>query len=132
LSIDETIQFHEHLSHPIRTLVGTSGILYFAWVIPGFIFVLILGLFLLKFIKSLPRNTRILFIISGFIYLMGAIGMELVGGYIYNSSGYENITYAMVTNLEESLEMIGILIFIYALMRYIETNINELRIYIKE
>lgn len=128
LAMDETIQFHEQTITPLRTLMGTSGIFYFAWVIPAAVLLLILGLAFLKFLKNLPGRTRILFLVSGAIYVGGAMGLELVAGSYFSSNGQENMTYAMLTNLEEFLEMAGILIFIYALMRYIEENLADLKI----
>lgn len=128
LAMDESIQFHEQTITPLRTLLRTSGIFYFAWVIPAAILLLILGLAFMKFLQNLPGKTRRLFLISGSIYVGGVIGMELVGGSYFSSHGKDNLTYAMLANLEEFLEMSGILIFIYALMRYIKENLKDLKL----
>ncbi len=44
LAIDETAQIHEKLIAPIRVAFGLTGALYFAWVIPYGIGVLVLAL----------------------------------------------------------------------------------------
>jgi hypothetical protein len=59
---------------------------------------------------------------------MGVIGLEVIGGLFVTSVGQDNFSYAMITNLEEVLEMIGILVFIYGLMEYIGSNIGRVQI----
>lgn len=124
LSLDEFMSFHERLIEPLQNSLNTSGFLYYAWVIPGTIFVLIFLLAFLRFITTLPTKIKRLFIIAGTIYVSGAIGMEMLGGYYTNLYGEKNIIYAILTTIEEFLEMLGIVIFIYALMSYISTYIK--------
>jgi hypothetical protein len=56
----------------------------------------------------------------------GALGFELIGGYWTELYGQENAAYALITTCEQSLQMTGILVFIYALMSYITSELNEL------
>ena len=58
--------------------------------------------------------------------------MELAGGYWAYCHGQKNMTYAIITNAEETLEMVGILVFIQALMSYISCELKELRIRISD
>jgi hypothetical protein len=44
--------------------------------------------------------------------------------------GY-NVTFHVIATVEELLEMTGIVIFIYALMSYIDTELKGLRLSIK-
>ncbi len=44
--------------------------------------------------------------------------MEMIGGYYADLYGQRNLGYALITNAEEFLEMMGIVIFSYALMSY--------------
>jgi len=127
LSIDEFTTIHELLIEPLRSALNTSGFFYFAWVIPYGISVIIFLLLYLRFLINLPIRIRLLFIIAGVIYIAGAIGLELVGGYYYElQEGQRDLTYVIITSFEESLEMVGILIFIYALMLYIDSELNGL------
>ncbi|WP_238178428.1 hypothetical protein [Calothrix sp. 336/3] len=71
-----------------------------------------------KFIINLPRKTRSNFLVAGLIYLSGAIGCELIGGYILDSR-MRGIFYLIIITLEESLEMLGIAVFIYGLLSHI-------------
>jgi len=127
LSMDESLSFHESMTVPLRKGLNTSGILFYAWVIPYGIALLILIFLYLKFFISLPAKTRKLFIIAAVVYLLGVIGIELLGGRIDEQIGRHNATYVVYSTIEEVLEMGGIVVFIYALMDYISTEFNDLR-----
>jgi hypothetical protein len=45
--------------------------------------------------------------------------MESVGSKILSDEGQNNLLYAIVTNIEELLEMVGIALFIYAILEYL-------------
>ncbi len=130
LSVDESLMVHEHLIDKVRTTLNTSGFLYFAWVVPYSIALIIFLLIYVKFIFNLPSKIRILFIIAGLIYISGALGIELIGGRYSELYGY-NVTYFVITTIEELLEMTGVVIFIYALMSYIDSELKDLRLSIK-
>lgn len=121
MAFDEIVSAHEKMVEPLRAVLGGEnlGILYFAWVVPGIALVLFLAFFFLKFWLSLPVKPRIAFLIAGAFYIGGAIGMELVGGKYYESHGKDNLTYIILTTIEESLELTGVIVFIQALLAYI-------------
>jgi cellulose synthase/poly-beta-1,6-N-acetylglucosamine synthase-like glycosyltransferase len=120
MALDEAFQFHEQLNIPVGKLLGDGslGFFYFPWTIPGITLVIILGLVFMKFLLHLPAKTRLRFLIAATIYLGGAIGVELFGSQHAELYGYENLTYSMIATLEESLEMTGLIVFIWALMNY--------------
>lgn len=128
LSVDEGISLHERLITPLRTALNTSGPLYFAWVIPYGILAIVIMLIYLGFLFTLAVRFRYLIILAGMLYIAGVVGVEFIGGYWAELYGNENLTYALITMCEESLEMVGILVFIYALMAYITSELNDLRI----
>ncbi|MFS0519476.1 hypothetical protein ACEYW6_32930 [Nostoc sp. UIC 10607] len=128
LSLDELIGFHERLTAPLQSTFNTSGFLYYAWVIVGAIFVLGFLLVFSKFVATLPSKTRRLFFIAGIIYVAGAIATELVGGYYEYYYTQSSMVYAFITTIEEVLEMVGIIIFIYALLSYINCNMKNIDI----
>jgi hypothetical protein len=119
LSIDEISAIHETWVGGIRDLLHTGGYLYFAWVIPGSVLVLVLAIISLRWFLSLPKRIRRLFFIAAAVFLAGAVGLEMVGGHIVQSRGSNNFTYALLANLEEVLEMSGLLIFITGLLKMI-------------
>lgn len=125
LAIDEFCSIHELATHITRNSLKTSGIFYFAWVIPGMAFLSIFILAYLKFVLALPRKTQLGFIISGSVFVFGAIGMELIGGYFFQLHGSDNLIYIMNSTVEEMLEMSGIIIFIYNLLEYIKIYIVD-------
>ncbi len=119
LAVDEFASIHERLTVPVRQVTGVSGALYFAWVIPYALFVLVIGAFSYKFLLGLTSKTRLLFIVAGSVYLSGAIGMEVIGGYISQEYGMDSLYYTMQYTIEESLEMLGIIIFNYSILDYL-------------
>ncbi|MEP0871167.1 hypothetical protein NDA01_15260 [Trichocoleus desertorum AS-A10] len=131
LSIDEAARLHELLILPLRTSLGTRGILYFAWVIPYGLLVAFLGLRFLKFLIQLPTKTRRSFFLAAFLYLSGALGMEMIAGQYTTFHGQDNFTYALLTTIEEALEMSGVLVFIYALLVYLRRYIQAIEINIR-
>lgn len=130
ISIDEAARIHEFFNKPLSNVFHFSGMYYFSWVIIGLIIIVLFRIFYLKFLDSLPTKTRKQFIFSLLIYIWGAIGVDMVGEY-YSSLHGENIIYNMIGSLEESLEMIGVIIFIDALLKYIKINISDIKLSFK-
>ncbi len=131
LSIDESLMIHEGLMEKLRTVLNTSGYLYFAWVIPYGIGLIAFLLAYIKFLFNLPHKTRLLFIISGFVYVSGAIGLEMIGGRYYELYGDQSLSVVILSTIEEILEMAGTVLFIYALTLYIDSELKDLRLGIK-
>lgn len=128
LSIDETAQIHEKLTNPTRDALETptSGLLRNAWIIPYAIFVLVFFIAYLKFLINLPKKTMILFIISGGVFVLGALGFEAVAGLpeLWGNRTVVNL----IRTCEELLEMVGIALFIYTLLHYITNKFGKIRI----
>lgn len=121
LSYDELFSFHEDLIKPVRNYLNVSGYLYFAWVIPYGIATAILAVLFYKFLKALPHKTKWLMVLSGFIYVLGALGFELLGGKQYVSDGeVQTITFRILYTIEESLEMIAIILFLNTIIDYLK------------
>ena len=68
---------------------------------------------------------------SGATFIAGAIGFELIGGKRVELYGEDNFIYCLIYTCEEFLEMLGIVIFNYALITYITEHIKGLKIAIK-
>jgi hypothetical protein len=79
LSLDEMLEIHEQVMEATRTLLHTGGFLRFAWVIPFGVLVIIFVLAYLGFLMNLPKKIRVLFIVSGAIYVTGTMGIESLG-----------------------------------------------------
>jgi len=128
LSIDEISSLHERLIKPVRENLGTSGLLFSAWVIPYGLALILFVAGYLKFLLQLPKKIMYLFCISGAVFVAGAIGLELFEGHHYERHGSIDLTFAVFYTVEEFLEMFGIVLFIYTLLAYIETEFGPLKI----
>lgn len=117
LSADEGSRLHE-MSEVLYSQPHYSGLFYYPWVVGGALAVFIIGLSYVKFVLRLPPGIRGHIIVAGSLYVGGALGMEAMQAAFEERYGYENLTYDIMTGLEEVCEMAGIVIFIYALMRY--------------
>lgn len=126
LSVDEAAVIHEMSNLPLRYLIGAGGVFHYAWIIPAGISVLIFGIVYMKFVFSLPSKTKWLFIISGGIFVYGSLGANAISGSIisiYGSGQAITDTLLLINRtFGESMEMLGIVIFIYALLDYISSH----------
>ena len=124
LSIDESLGIHEGLMEKLRTLLNASGYFYFAWIIPYGMGLIVFLLAYTKFLFNLPGKTRLLFIIAGFVYISGAIGLKLIGGRCYELYGEHSLSFVILSTIEEILEMAGTVLFIYALTSYMDSELK--------
>jgi hypothetical protein len=132
LSIDEMNSIHEKAGSVLRSKLGLTGFLRNAWVILAAIFVVVFLVVYLDFIRHLPRHTLYLFVVAGCLYVGGALVFQMVGSYWNDKHGQENLVYLVQTTIEETLEMTGILVFLFALLRYIQTNVGPIQLRVEE
>lgn len=131
LSIDEAVSLHEQLMQPSRALltklsIEADGLLYFAWIVPVGVLLLLLTAVYIPFLRHLPRRTLILFIVSAALFVGGAIGMELPGGYVTSRLGDSAGIKLALETVEELLELLGIALFAYALLDYLCLYVRSL------
>ena len=133
MAIDEFTELHENVGFLFKPLIGSysHGLLYYSWVIPACALIIFLAVFYASFLFKLPKTTRINFIIAATTYLTGLIGIEMLGGNYHELHGAGNFIYSLITTLEESLEMLGLILFIRALLDYLSTQFSEISIHIK-
>jgi hypothetical protein len=133
VSADEQAKFHDAPSDvPLRDLLGVGDFLYFAWVIPAVISLGLIGLLYARFIRALPGETRSLMLLAAVVYVTGAIVLEMVSGWYTQGHGKQNLVYGVVTSFEETLELLGIVILLRALLLYIALHVAELRIVFRQ
>ena len=120
LAIDEVLSIHEILIIPeVSEALNLPWFLHSMWVIPGTIFVVWFVRRYWKFSSHLAYKSRQHFVTAAFFYVGGALIMEMIGSYIAEARGQQNLIYALTATLEEVMEMIGIIIFIYGLLCYL-------------
>jgi hypothetical protein len=130
LAFDEAFQLHERLERPARALIDKEIIraVGFGWIIPGLTLALTVSLTMLRFVLSLPPKTRAGVFIAATLFLSGATGMEMLGGRYRSMHGIEDFGYAVISTIEESLEMAGVIVMIGTLLSYLATTYPSCRI----
>lgn len=136
LALDESLQIHERVTAMIN-LIGERGelkviterppYLRYAWVVPYIVGVVVLFAVLYKFLFSLNFRTRLLFLLGGGIFVFGAVGLELFEAYFDSTLGANYYTVILYT-IEEAFEMVGVIIFIYALLSMLAGNKDAVEI----
>jgi hypothetical protein len=131
MAFDEAAQVHERLNDVIRMFVEFDGYLRFAWVIPGMTFVAAVAIVYLRFVLALPRRAAALTLLGGGMFVAGSLGVELIGAKLWSEEAADTVRYGLVTTLEESLEMLGLMIFAYALMLPLADSDGRLRLSVR-
>ncbi|HEU0080315.1 MAG TPA: hypothetical protein VFQ76_21890 [Longimicrobiaceae bacterium] len=120
LSLDEAAELHELLIEPVRGTLNAGGLFHFAWVVPAIVVLAALAVAYARFLVHLPAPTRRLFVAAAATFVGGAVGAEMVGGAWVESRGFHNPGSVLIWTVEESLEMVGVVVFVYALLRHLE------------
>ena len=130
MSIDEAAAIHEMSIEPLRSLLDLGGFFYYTWIIAGAIFFIIVVFLFYKFWLHLPYRIRVLFALAALCYVSGAIGFEGISGFYKDVNKVIDFTYVLITTIEETLELIGIVLFIYALLRHLILFYPHMQIHI--
>ena len=128
LSLDEAVSLHEGLIDPVRQTLNVGGAFYQAWVIPGLVLVFAFVVAYLRFFWHLPARWKKLFALAGGLYVGGALGMEMVGGWYWTTYGEWGFGPSLLATTEEALEMGGVVVFIFALLEYLRVHGPTVRI----
>jgi len=109
MSVDEIAGFHETL----------NSVIQISWAVPGLVVALIVGGMYLKFLSSLPSATAVRFMMSGAIFVGGAVGVELATEpFLYNDA-LDTMAYNLWTPVEEGMEIGGVILFLASIFDYI-------------
>jgi hypothetical protein len=130
LSIDEATSLHEMAMAFLHSRFDLGGIFFFAWVIPGAGLVGVLGIMYAGFLAHLTPRTRHLFVGAAVIYVGAALGLEAVGGMVVEVHGFESLRYSVLMLLEEILELLGIALFLYALLDHLRYECGGLQVHL--
>ena len=93
----------------------------------GLVAAVVLGLVFFGFLRRLPARTRFAFLLRGALYLGGAVGIDTLGVRWVMAHTEQNLTFVFIATVEEICEMAGVILFIYALLRYLADTYGEVR-----
>ncbi len=127
-SADEAAQIHETFVGPMQELLGAdSGPAGAGWIYPLAAGLLVLIVVFARFYFRLPRATKLLFALSFVVFVTGAAGFELFAWSLNTVIFVDDYwhVFFVSTLCEETLEMVGLAIFSYALMRHLRDHAPE-------
>ncbi len=129
LAWDEIAEIHERFIEPMRRVFDLQGFLFFGWIIPAGIGVVLCGLAYARFMLALPSRTRTLFLVAGTLCLTGALVFEAIGGRYYESIDQNaDMTYVLISTIEETLEKAGVIVFLHAALTYLSAALVGARL----
>jgi hypothetical protein len=158
LSLDEVASIHEAIGAQAELLLHNitgltpGGAIKFFWVVPGAVFVFVVLLAYLRFLANLPQTTRRLFLFAGALFVLGALGLEMLTAQVVSSSGsianwiesasggivgresasaIPTILKGLQTSVEEMFEMLGLTAFVYALLAYISSYVEDMSVRVR-
>jgi hypothetical protein len=134
ISMDEFIGLHEKLNALVTSVTKTSftGTLYFAWLIPASLLVLILAILFYGLLMRLDTKMRESLFLAACFFIGGSMIIEALTAPYYEQFIVNAIPlpfiYSVLTTLEEGLEMAGVILFINTLLHYIHSHHPDLSI----
>jgi hypothetical protein len=124
LSLDECAAIHE----AINTITSSEHSRHpFSWAILGAALVIILAVIYMKFLSRIPMWFRIRFMIAGTVYVSGVLLTELVVHEYLKSHDIDSLGYNLISAIEETLEMVGVALFVHSLLVYMGVQALERR-----
>ena len=89
LAFDEGTTIHEHIGWYLEDwdLLPATGLLHFFWVVPYSFLVILLASLYAPFLDALPTRTKVGFILSGTVFIGGAMGVEMFSASVYETKG---------------------------------------------
>ena len=127
LAFDEVFQIHElFVISDLRQYVHPS--LASIWVIPYGVLFIVFSFRFVPFFLRLRSRISVLSLISGGVYVLGAIAVEALNSWLVRTgqisrSGFYN---ELISGFEELFEMLGVIIFLYALLLELKTRFKQL------
>lgn len=114
LAVDEWVGWHEHLRVVGEALRGVGlGLPTYAWVLPGLCVAALAVAAATPWLRSLPGDVRKRVVLALLVFCTGALGVEALSGLVHHLGGSVQL-WAVLTTVEEALEMTGVLFAISA------------------
>ncbi|HET7810341.1 MAG TPA: hypothetical protein VFL16_07170 [Steroidobacteraceae bacterium] len=123
MAADEFVGLHDRIGKIAKEVWGDDafhGTFRFVWPIPALGLLIVLACIFVPFLRHLPTALRRRLCAAGAVYVVGAVGMEMVGGWYYEHvahADHSDFGYSLLTVTEEGMEMAGVILFIATLLR---------------
>jgi hypothetical protein len=121
LSVDEVFSVHEQLIVPFRERFELPGSLDYAWMVPYGAVVVLIGLAFFHVWRRQTMRVRAMLGLAALVYLTGAIGFDVLSE-AYLARRGDNLSYALIVELEETCEMAGLIVLMQTLFSIIQAT----------
>jgi hypothetical protein len=118
LGFDEAAMLHDRMGPVAMQAIGAKPN-HIDWVLPMGILTTLFALYMMPFLAGIERRTARAFALAGAIFVGGAVGAELLGKLASERYGYESYPYVLTVALEEGMEMLGVAVFLRAILRHL-------------
>ncbi len=118
-TVDEIFFFHERSVDTLSRADNAGGLFFSSWVLLGIVLCFVIALLLLDFMIRLPAVLRRQFILAAALFIGGALVLEILAGVFVINIPETKITlvlYKLLVTTEEVLELVGLSLFIRALL----------------
>lgn len=127
LSFDELLEIHEKVNRKINAIIQSTPGNY--WDVFNVIFLVIFILAYLKFFLYLPKKIQNVFFLAFASCVIGGVGIELISVIGFSNIYHQKVFFAeVITTIEESLEILGIIIFIQGIFMYMNSFLGDIHI----
>jgi hypothetical protein len=116
MAADELLRMHETVGGVLGRMLNLADV--YAWVIPGSLLVLLFVVFSRRFVSALPKTTRRGMVLSFFLFVGGAVGLEVGEALGFLLTGQRGVLNILLTSTQEVLEMLGAVVLLQTLLLY--------------
>lgn len=121
LGIDETAQLHELLAF-VKLAIAASIAAESTWAVFYGPAAAVIAILYLPFLRRLPLAVALSFAFGGAIFIMGSLGLEVLGTYhakllaLPRNHGH----FSLQIHIEELCELLGVFLFVHGAVRFLQ------------
>lgn len=136
LSFDEGAALHDRLAVAVQEAAQTSGMFYIGWTLPYLLVVIAAMPAAWPLLRSLPPRTMLRLIMAGALYVLSALGLEMIEGAVLERSVPPGMNlrealdygvpweWAVLVTFEEAGEMIAVALALRALLLHLTEDLG--------
>lgn len=118
LSFYKLLWVREISTRMLENIYIKSDISYSSWVILKVTLLVLFVALFLRFFLQLPSRVKLLFFVAVGLLIGGGLGVDTLSHMTHNWHTH-NLTHMVMSTVEESMVMLGIIVFIHALLGYL-------------